>query len=248
LGARAEAEGLDCRARRSWLDRLVGQPRRRGLSNLWYGVQFPAWLVCPVSSGLAGARDVGLDPGHAESRRPAPGATLHMSQNWVWPIGMPRRASARVPHRVKQSRIRCCTTADVEFRAYRHHKDSEYPAGNDWASYPKINDALLYIRVRADTGMPLIVRNNPCPLAFDSVELCQTRLQLFIVLNRLDRSQASNIWAASETCRTAPVGGEKAVEPPTIPGYSLFGEEVDLATLRNVSMTLRQPTSRIRLG
>jgi hypothetical protein len=79
LGAGAEAEGLDCRAQRSRLDRLVGQPRRRGLSNLWYGVQFPAWLVCPVSSGLAGARDVGLDPGHAEGRRPAPGATLHMS-------------------------------------------------------------------------------------------------------------------------------------------------------------------------
>jgi hypothetical protein len=105
LGARAEAEGLDCRARRSWLDRLVGQPRRRGLSNLWYGAQFPAWLVRPVSSGLAGARDVGLDPGHAEGRRLAPGATLHMSQNGVWPIGMPRRASARVPHRVKQSQI-----------------------------------------------------------------------------------------------------------------------------------------------
>jgi hypothetical protein len=103
LGARAEAEGLDCRARRSRLDRLVGQPRRRGLSNLGYGVQFPVWLVCPVSSGLAGARDVGLDPGHAEGRRPAPGATLHVSQNGVWPIGMPRRASARVPHRVKQS-------------------------------------------------------------------------------------------------------------------------------------------------
>jgi hypothetical protein len=65
LGARAEAEGLDCRARRSRLDRLVGEPRRRGLSNLWYGAQFPAWLVCSVSSGLAGARDVGLDPGHA---------------------------------------------------------------------------------------------------------------------------------------------------------------------------------------
>ena len=27
FGARAEAEGLVCRARRSWLDRLVGQPR-----------------------------------------------------------------------------------------------------------------------------------------------------------------------------------------------------------------------------
>jgi hypothetical protein len=105
LGAGAEAEGLNCRARRSRLDRLVGQPRRRGLSNLWYGVQLPAWLVCPVSSGLAGARDVGLDPGHAEGRRPVPGATLHMSQNGVWPIGMPRRASARVPHKVKQSPI-----------------------------------------------------------------------------------------------------------------------------------------------
>jgi hypothetical protein len=121
--------------------------------------------------------------------------------------------------------------ADVEFRAYRHHRDSEYPVGKDWASYPKINDALLYIRVRPDTGMPLIVRNDPSPLAFASVELCQTKLQLFIVLNRLDRSQASHIWAASETCRTAPVDGEKAVDPPTIPGYSLFGEEVDLATL-----------------
>ena len=84
FGARAEAEGLDCRARRSWLDRLVGQPRRRGLSNLWYGAQFPARLICPAASGLAGARDVGLDPGHAKGRRLAPGATLHMSQNGMW--------------------------------------------------------------------------------------------------------------------------------------------------------------------
>jgi hypothetical protein len=84
FGARAEAEGLDCRARRSWLDRLVGQPGRRGLSNLWYGAQFPARLICPAASGLAGARDVGLDPGHAKGRRLAPGATLHMSQNGMW--------------------------------------------------------------------------------------------------------------------------------------------------------------------
>jgi hypothetical protein len=68
----------------SWLDRLVGQPRRRGLSNLWYGAQFPARLICPAASGPAGARDVGLDPGHAKGRRPAPGATLHMSQNGMW--------------------------------------------------------------------------------------------------------------------------------------------------------------------
>jgi hypothetical protein len=81
---RAEAEGLDCRARRSWLDRLVGQPRRRRLSNLWYGVQFPAWLVCPVSSGLAGARDLGLDPGHAEGRRLAPGR--HASHVTKWGV------------------------------------------------------------------------------------------------------------------------------------------------------------------
>jgi hypothetical protein len=84
FGARAEAEGLDCRARRSWLDRLVGQPRRRGLSNLWYGAQSPARLICPAASGLAGARDVGLDPGHVKGRRLAPGATLHMSQNGMW--------------------------------------------------------------------------------------------------------------------------------------------------------------------
>jgi hypothetical protein len=84
FGARAEAEGLDCRARRSWLDRLVGQPRRLGLSNLWYGAQSPARLMCPAVSGLAGARDVGLDPGHAKGRGLAPGATLHMSQNGMW--------------------------------------------------------------------------------------------------------------------------------------------------------------------
>ena len=84
FGDRAEAEGLDCRARRSWLDRLVGQPRRRGLSNLWYGAQSPARLICPAASGLAGARDVDLDPGHAKGRRLAPGAMLHMSQNGMW--------------------------------------------------------------------------------------------------------------------------------------------------------------------
>jgi hypothetical protein len=106
FGARAEAEGLDCRARRSWRDRQVGQPRRRGLSNLWYGAQFPPRLICPAASGLAGARDVGLDLGHAKGRRLAPGATLHMSQNGMWASGMPRRGSARVPHRVKQSLIK----------------------------------------------------------------------------------------------------------------------------------------------
>jgi hypothetical protein len=85
FGARAEAEGLDCRARRSWRDRLVGQPRRRGLSNLWYGAQFPARLICPAASGLAGPRDVDLDPGHrGKGRRLARGATLHMSQNGMW--------------------------------------------------------------------------------------------------------------------------------------------------------------------
>jgi hypothetical protein len=99
--------------RRSWLDRLVGQPRRRGLSNLWYGAQFPARLICPAASGLAGARDVGLDPGHAKGRRLAPGATLHMSQNGMWAIGMPRRASARAPHRVKQSRVKRSVTVAI---------------------------------------------------------------------------------------------------------------------------------------
>jgi hypothetical protein len=84
FGARAEAEGLDCRVRRSWLDRLVRQPRLRGLSNLWYAAQFPARLIRPAASGLAGARDVGLDPGHVKGRRLAPGAMLHMSQNGMW--------------------------------------------------------------------------------------------------------------------------------------------------------------------
>jgi hypothetical protein len=84
FGARAEAEGLDCRGRRSWLDRLVGQPRRRGLSNLWYGAQSPARLICPAASGLAGARDVGLDPGHAKG--PArPGR--HASHVTKWDVG-----------------------------------------------------------------------------------------------------------------------------------------------------------------
>ena len=51
---------------------------------MWYGAQSPARLICPAASGLAGARDVGLDPGHAKGRRLAPGATLHMSQNGMW--------------------------------------------------------------------------------------------------------------------------------------------------------------------
>jgi hypothetical protein len=51
---------------------------------LWYGAQFPARLICPAASGLAGARDVGLDPGHAKGRRLAPGATFNMSQNGMW--------------------------------------------------------------------------------------------------------------------------------------------------------------------
>jgi hypothetical protein len=52
--------------------------------NFCYGAQFPARLICPAASGLAGARDIDLDPGHAKGRRLAPGATLHMSQDGMW--------------------------------------------------------------------------------------------------------------------------------------------------------------------
>jgi hypothetical protein len=105
FGARAEAEGLAeglyCRARRSWLDRQVGQPGRRGRPicgtgpNSRHGSYVRPLRDLPVQgmSVLIQATRRG-----AGSPR-APRFTCH--KMGCGAIGMPRRASARVPHRVK---------------------------------------------------------------------------------------------------------------------------------------------------
>ena len=121
--------------------------------------------------------------------------------------------------------------ADMEFRAFRRHSDEEYSTGKRWEEFPRANDAVLYMRMRADTGMPLIVRNDPSPLTFEAAERCQTKLLMFIVLNRIDRDQPAPMWAASDACRAILVCQEKATEHPTITGYSIFGQDVDLAAL-----------------
>ena len=125
--------------------------------------------------------------------------------------------------------------ADVEFRAIRRHGNTDYAPGRGWGDYPKINDSVIYIRLRADTGMPLIVRNDTSPLTFNAVENCKTKLLLFIVLNRVDRDQPSNFWAASEACRNIPTDREQATQHPTIVGFDFFGMDVNLATLPDES-------------
>jgi hypothetical protein len=122
-------------------------------------------------------------------------------------------------------------SADMEFRAVRRHIDAAYAPGKQWVTYPRAKDSVLYIRLRADTGMSSMLRNDRSPLTFDRVESCQTKLFVYIVLNRIDRDQPAPLWTASEACRSTPVGGENAVEAQTAPGYSIFGKEVDLAAL-----------------
>ena len=98
FGAPAEAKGLDCRARRSWRDRLVGQPRRRGLSNLWYGAQFSVRHVRPHRSLPAQGTSVLIQATRRVAGSPrAPRFTC--PKMGCGAIGMARRASARVPHR-----------------------------------------------------------------------------------------------------------------------------------------------------
>lgn len=119
--------------------------------------------------------------------------------------------------------------ADMEFRGFRRHKDEEYAAGKGWVNFPKGLDAVLYMRVRADTGMPTKARNDPNPLKFVPAELCQSKLFLFIVLNRIERGYSCHFWDASTACREIEPG--KSTEHPTVQGFSIFGQDVDLAAL-----------------
>jgi hypothetical protein len=102
FGARAEAEGLDCRREGPgwtvWLD-----SQGDGDCPICGTGPTPARLIFPAASGLAGARDVGLVQATrrvAGSPR-APRFTCH--KMGCGAICMPGRASARAPHRVKQS-------------------------------------------------------------------------------------------------------------------------------------------------
>lgn len=121
--------------------------------------------------------------------------------------------------------------ADMEFRAIRRHKDEEYAGGKNWVDFPKALDAVLYMRVRADTGMPKMARNDPSPLRFDPAEHCQTKLYLFIVLSRIDRDQPSNLWSVTEVCPEILADLGKLTEHPTVRGFSIFGQDVDFAAL-----------------
>jgi hypothetical protein len=123
--------------------------------------------------------------------------------------------------------------ADMEFRSVRRHKDSDYEVGKTWAEFPKALDAILYLRLRVDTGIPEPTRNDPNPLHFASSESCLTKIYIFIILNRTDREQRSNFWEVSTACRTMLGKLPMSTEYPTIPGYSVFGEVVDLADLPN---------------
>jgi hypothetical protein len=120
--------------------------------------------------------------------------------------------------------------ADMDFRAVRRHKDQEYAPGRGWADFPKAKDTLLFMRIRSDTGLPNLIRGDPNPLTFDPVELCKSKLYLFIVLNRMERDHHSNLWDVSQACRES-LDLKKAIEHPKIAGYSIFGDGVDLAAL-----------------
>jgi hypothetical protein len=80
-----------------------------GLSNLWYGAQSPARLICPAAYLPAQGTSVFNQATRRVAGSPrAPRFTCH--KMGCGAIGMPRRAGARAPHSVKQSRFRCRAT------------------------------------------------------------------------------------------------------------------------------------------
>lgn len=121
--------------------------------------------------------------------------------------------------------------ADMDFTACRRHDIKQYPVDRPWQEYPLTSDALLYIRVRADTGIPALVRNDPNPLTFDAVEACKTILLVFILVNHGDRERRTPFWDIVRICRDTLLQGNGAVGHTLVQGYSIFGQNVDLDML-----------------
>jgi hypothetical protein len=120
--------------------------------------------------------------------------------------------------------------ADMEFGASRRRQDFDYRQGQCW-DYPRRGDAVLYSRIRADTGIPEDCQNDPSPLGFNPVEGCYTKLSLFVLLNRQDRDEQMQFWRAAQQCRKMTPGQGTLYAHPNIPGIDIFGAEFDLADL-----------------
>ena len=121
--------------------------------------------------------------------------------------------------------------ADMDFIACRRHDIKQYPVDRPWQEYPLTSDALLYIRVRADTGIPSPTRNDPNPLTFDAVEACKTILLVFVLVNHGDRERRNPFWEIVRVCRDMLLQEKSVVGHTLVQGYSIFGQDVDLDIL-----------------
>ncbi|WP_428483469.1 hypothetical protein [Rhodopila sp.] len=119
---------------------------------------------------------------------------------------------------------------NISFRASRRRDDTQYKNGK-WSEYPRMNDAVLCVWSRSDTGMPAFASTDPNPLTFRNVEECQTKLCLYLVLNRPNREIAVSLWGASEHCFNIVAGAGTMVSHPKIDGIDIFGMDFDLAEL-----------------
>jgi len=109
-----------------------------------------------------------------------------------------------------------------------------------WWETPKAGDAILYVRLRADTGLPMQSKNEPDALTFPSVESCRTLLQIAIILNQRDRD--ANIKFNDMTGQCALLDEARNEFRPGFPvdGVDVFHTHLDMTELGDEMALLGQ--------
>ena len=119
---------------------------------------------------------------------------------------------------------------DYEFRGVRRQPDDKYQ-GRKWLEHPLVNDAMLYVRLRSDTGLPHDdVRNDPDPAKFSPADACTSELHAFVLIVRKEDELGTHMWDAGVACRGMAPDPERALPHPRYP-MDVFGRVVDLAAL-----------------
>ncbi|MBP2316808.1 hypothetical protein [Azospirillum soli] len=105
--------------------------------------------------------------------------------------------------------------------------------GRDGTSFPRAGDAVLYVRVKGDTGLADFARPGvePDPVQFPPPEESQTLMEVYVLVNREERSVRLD-WldVVLPSVTQWPAPGQTGPHPAH-KGIDIYGDVFDLARL-----------------